>query len=85
MSVENKEYMNKTDTINEYILTLDRDYFDDIINIDDDIKMLPIRIIKIYSDKEDSIITDTNDKINIIDMDESNYCGYIYEIIIGNM
>ena len=40
--------MNKTDTINEYILTLDRDYFDDIINIDDDIKMLPIRIIKIY-------------------------------------
>lgn len=48
MSVENKEYMNKTDTINEYILTLDSDYFDDIINIDDDIKILPIRIIKTY-------------------------------------
>ena len=50
LSAEYKEYMNEIgeiDEIDEYMLTVDKDYFNENIDISDDIKIVPIRIEKI--------------------------------------
>ena len=44
LSVENNEYMNNTE--DNYILTLDNYFFNEYIFIDEDERILPIRIKK---------------------------------------
>ena len=87
LSAENEEYMNKNefDKIDEYMLTVDNDCFNDNIHISDDIKIIPIRIEKINDQpsedddyKESPII---GNEIKIISIEKNCYCGYIlYEI-----
>ena len=71
LETENKEYMNEIGEIDEYKLTLDKNYFNGYIHISDDIKIIPIRIEnninQLDEDPEDKdLIMDTNDKIKII-------------------
>ena len=87
LSAENEEYTNKIefDKIDEYMLTVDNDYFNDNIHIFDDIKIIPIRIEKINDQpsedddyKESPII---GNEIKIISIEKNCYCRYIlYEI-----
>ena len=84
MTAENKEFINEIGEIDEYMLKVDNKYFDEIIYISDDIKIIPIRIEKNInkvnedddSDK-DSLIIDTSDEIKIISIEKNNHCGYI--------
>ena len=46
LAIENKEYMNEIGEIDKYTLTLDNN-FSENIHINDDIKILPIRIEKV--------------------------------------
>ena len=89
LTAENKEFINEIGEIDEYMLKVDNKYFDEIIYISDDIKIIPIRIEKNInkvnenddSDK-DSLMIDTSDKIKIISVEKSNHCGYIlYETL----
>ena len=88
LTAENKEFINEIGEIDEYMLKVDNKYFDEIIYISDDIKIIPIRIEKNInkvneddSDK-DSLMIDTSDKIKIISIEKSNHCGYIlYETL----
>ena len=71
LETENKEYMNEIGEIDEYKLTLDKNYFNGYIHLSDDIKIIPIRIEnninQLDEDPEDKdLIMDTNDKIKII-------------------
>ena len=84
LTAENEEYINEISQIDEYILTLDNRYFNEKIYISNDIKIIPIRIEKNInkvnedndSDK-DSLMIDTEDKIQIISIEKNNRCGYI--------
>ena len=84
LTAENKEFINEIGEIDEYMLKVDNKYFDEIIYISDDIKIIPIRIEKNInkvnedddSDK-DSLIIDTSDEIKIISIEKNNHCGYI--------
>ena len=87
LSAENKEYMNKIGDIDEYILTVDNNYFNENIAISDDIKIILIRIEKIDNqlgkddENKELLPKDTNDKIKIISTEKNSYCGYpLYEI-----
>ena len=51
LSAENKEYINAVGEIDEYLLTVDNDYFNDAIHISDDIKIIPIRIEQVANKK----------------------------------
>ena len=52
LSAENKEYINAVGEIDEYLLTVDNDYFNDAIHISDDIKIIPIRIEQVANKKK---------------------------------
>ena len=87
LSAENKEYMNEIGDIDEYILTVDNNYFNENIAISDDIKIILIRIEKIDNqlgkddENKELLPKDTNDKIKIISTEKNSYCGYpLYEI-----
>ena len=88
LAAENKEYMNEIDEIgeiDEYILTVDHDYFNENIDISDDIKIVPIRIQKIDNltreDDEYKKLPTIDAKIKIISIEKNCYCRYIlYEI-----
>ena len=87
LSAENKEYMNEIGDIDEYILTVDNNYFNENIAISDDIKIILIRIEKIDNqlgkddENKELLPKDTNDKIKIISSEKNSYCGYpLYEI-----
>ena len=87
LSAENKEYMNEIGDIDEYILTVDNNYFNENIAISDDIKIILIRIEKIDNqlgkddENKELLPKDTNDKIKIISIEKNSYCGYpLYEI-----
>ena len=87
LSAENKEYMNEIGDIDEYILTVDNNYFNENIAISDDIKIILIRIDKIDNqlgkddENKELLPKDTNDKIKIISTEKNSYCGYpLYEI-----
>ena len=86
LSAENKEYMNEIGDIDEYILTVDNNYFNENIAISDDIKIILIRIEKIDNqlgkddENKELLPKDTNDKIKIISTEKNSYCGYpLYE------
>ena len=80
LTAENKEFINEIGEIDEYMLKVDNKYFDEIIYISDDIKIIPIRIEKNInkvnedddSDK-DSLIIDTSDEIKIISIEKNNH------------
>ena len=60
LSAENKEYMNEIgdiDEIDEYMLTVDNDYFNENIAIFNDIKMVPTRI-----EKTDNLLKEDDDE-----------------------
>ena len=60
LSAENKEYMNEIgdiDEIDEYMLTVDNDYFNENIAIFNDIKMVPTRI-----EKTDNLLREDDDE-----------------------
>ena len=60
LSAENKEYMNEIgdiDEIDEYMLTVDNDYFNENIAIFNDIKMVPTRI-----GKTDNLLREDDDE-----------------------
>ena len=88
LAAENKEYMNEIDEIgeiDEYILTVDHDYFNENIDISDDIKIVPIRIQKIDNltreDDEYKKLPTIDAKIKIISIEKNCYCRYIlYEV-----
>ena len=60
LSAENKEYMNEIgdiDEIDEYMLTVDNDYFNENIAIFNDMKMVPTRI-----EKTDNLLREDDDE-----------------------
>ena len=75
--------MNEIGQIDEYTLTLDNNYFNENIYINDDIKIIPIRIEKNINkfngddEDKDSLIRDTTDKIKIISIKKNGHCRYI--------
>ena len=79
LRAENKEFINEIGEIDEYMLTVDNKYFDEIIYISDDIKIIPIRIEKsinkVNGDDDDD--KDTSHKIKIISIEKGNHCGNI--------
>ena len=81
LSTENKEYINEiggTDEIDEYKLTVDNDYFNENIDISDDIKIVPIRKEKIDNligeDDEYKKLPTTDVKIKIKSIVKNCYC-----------
>ena len=87
LSAENKECLNEIGDIDEYILTVDNNYFNENIAISNDIKVILIRIEKIDNqlgeddENKELLPKDTNEKIKIISIEKNSYCGYLlYEI-----
>ena len=85
LSAENKEYINEVGEIDEYLLTVDNDYFNDAIHISDNIKRIPIRIEQVANKKnnEDTELPSlaTSHTIKIISIEKNSYCRYLlYEI-----
>ena len=68
LSVEKSEYASNTE--DNYILTLDNIYFTESILIDENERILPIRVMK-----ANGIINKDSLMINIIDVKKNNYCG----------
>ena len=68
LSVEKNEYASNTE--DNYILTLDKNYFTESIFVDENERRLPIRVMK-----ADEIINKDSLMINIIDVKKNNYCG----------
>ena len=68
LSVEKNEYASNTE--DNYILTLDKNYFTESILTDENERRLPIRVMK-----ADEIINKDSLMINIIDVTKNNYCG----------
>ena len=79
LTAENKEFINEIGEIDEYMLKVDNKYFDEIIYISDDIKIIPIRIEKNINKKneDDDDDKDTSNKIKITSIEKGNHCGYI--------
>ena len=79
LRAENKEFINEIGEIDEYMLTVDNKYFDEIIYISDDIKIIPIRIEKNINKKneDDDDDKDASNKIKITSIEKGNHCGYI--------
>ena len=79
LSVENNEYVNNTE--DSYISTLENNYFTEHIVIDEDEKILPIRIKKTNENVDKDIYM-----LRIVDIVKNNYYGYIlYQVIDGNI
>ena len=79
ISVEFVDIMNITE--DNYTLTLDNTYFDETVLIDKNERILPIRLMK-----SNEIINIETSKINVLDINKNNYCGYkLYEIINSNI
>ena len=81
LSTENKEYINEiggTDEIDEYKLTVDNDYFNENIDISDDIKIVPIRKEKIDNligeDDEYKKLPTIDAKIKTVSIVKNCYC-----------
>ena len=79
LTAENKEFINEIGEIDEYMLKVDNKYFDEIIYISDDIKIIPIRTEKNINKKneDDDDDKDTSNKIKITSIEKGNHCGYI--------
>ena len=79
LTAENKEFINEIGEIDECMLKVDNKYFDEIIYISDDIKIIPIRIEKNINKKneDDDDDKDTSNKIKITSIEKGNHCGYI--------
>ena len=77
--LENNKYMDYTE--DNYKLTLENSYFTEYIAIDEDERILPIRI-----KKTDETVNKDIYMLRIVDINKNNYCGYIlYEVIDGNI
>ena len=66
-------------TVHNYKLALDN-YFDETLLIDKNERILPIRLRR-----EDDMYDAVSCKINILDINKNNHCGYIlYELVHTN-
>ena len=66
--------------VDNYKLTLHNNYFDETLLIDKNERILPIRLRR-----EDDMYDAVSCKINILDINKNNYCGYIlYELVNTN-
>ena len=70
LSYEFADVMNNTE--DNYKLTLDNNYFDETLFIDKNERIIPIRLRR-----ENEIYDAVSCKINILDINKNNYCGYI--------
>ena len=78
LSYEFADVMNNTE--DNYKLTLDNNYFDETLFIDKNERIIPIRLRR-----ENEIYDAVSCKINILDINKNNYCGYIlYKLINTN-
>ena len=70
--------IDKIGEIDEYILTVDNDCFNENIDISDDIKIVPIRIGKLYNligeDDEYKKLTTIDAKIKTKSIEKNCYC-----------
>ena len=82
LSTENSIFSteNNADT-DKHMLTVDNDFFNKHINISDG-KIIPIKIEKITTEKDELIIHYAEyTQVRILSFEKNNYCGYIlYEI-----
>ena len=60
--------------VDNYKLTLHNNYFDETLLIDKNERILPIRLRR-----EDDMYDAVSCKINILDINKNNYCGYILQ------
>ena len=66
--------------VDNYKLTLHNNYFDETLLIDKNERILPIRLRR-----EEDMYDAVSCKINILDINKNNYCGYIlYELANTN-
>ena len=66
--------------VDNYKLTLHNNYFDETLLIDKNERILPIRLRR-----EDDMYDAVSCKINILDINKNNHCGYIlYELLHTN-
>ena len=66
--------------VDNYKLTLHNNYFDETLLIDKNERILPIRLRR-----EDDMYDAVSCKINILDINKNNHCGYIlYELVHTN-
>ena len=66
--------------VDNYKLTLHNNYFDETLLIDKNERILPIRLRR-----EEEMYDAVSCKINILDINKNNYCGYIlYELVNTN-
>ena len=82
LSTENSIFSTKNDAdTDKHMLTVDNDFFNKHINISDD-KIIPIKIEKITTGKDELIIDYAEyTQVRILSFEKNNYCGYIlYEI-----
>ena len=82
LSTENSIFSTENDAdTDKHMLTVDNDFFNKHINISDD-KIIPIKIEKIITEKDELIIDYAEyTQVRILSFEKNNYCGYIlYEI-----
>ena len=78
LSYKSVDVMNNTE--DTYKLTLDNSYFDNVLLIGNNERIIPIRLIR-----ENEIYDATACKMKILDINKNNYCGYIlYELVNTN-
>ena len=78
LSYEFADVMNNT--VHNYKLALDNNYFVETLLIDKNERILPIRLRR-----EDDMYDAVSCKINILDINKNNHCGYIlYELLHTN-
>ena len=66
--------------VDNYKSTLHNNYFDETLLIDKNERILPIRLRR-----EEEMYDAVSCKINILDINKNNYCGYIlYELVNTN-
>ena len=79
LAFEFVDVMNNTKDI--YKLTLDNNYFDEVLLIDKNERIVPITLRR-----ENEMFDAISCKINILDINKNNYCGYIlYELFNTNL
>ena len=82
LSTENSIFSTENDAdTDKHMLTVDNDFFNKHINISDD-KIIPIKIEKIITEKDELIIDYAEyTQVRILSFEKNNYFGYIlYEI-----
>ena len=95
ISSESREYAQEIHQIIPCKLSLDNNYFNSKIDIDD-IRIIPIRIEKVTTDNnvhsdddddddDDQHTIDNSNKMNIISIEINNYCRYILCETIDNI